>query len=333
MKFGNPEALRLLFVIPFLILMFWWSYRRNNRLLVELGETDQLKSIYRRLTAIFLIMVTSVVVAAARPQINLHSSAQRGPRGDYVLLVDVSRSMAARSSPNALSNLDLAKGLMKRLVNQVPDARFLIFGYAGLAFPLSTFSDERDYLNDVIEHGVYVDVIPKPGSDLTNALQSLDTAKNSNTRYAGVSQIVLLADGNMGELSEESTVVVVDSLRRAGVALITVGVGAVEGQYVPEIDSRGRFSGGYETLVDGRLFATYLQERTLETLANKSGGKYFPVSEADQLIAHVRRTQPALGEVDLTEPILVGFRDVSWMLLLPLSGALGLLIWRRHDLY
>ena len=333
MKFGNPEALKLLLVIPFLILMFWWSYRRNTRLLVELGEPDQLRIIYRRLTAIFLIMVTSVVVASARPQINLHSSAQRGPRGDYVFLVDVSRSMAARSSPNALSNLDLAKDLMRRLVNQMPDARFLIFGYAGLAFPLSTFSDERDYLNDVIEHGVYVDVIPKPGSDLTNALQSLNAAKNSNARYADVSQVVLLTDGNMGELLEESAMVAVDSLRRAGVALITVGVGAVEGQYVPEIDTRGRFSGGYETLVDGRLFVTYLQERTLETLANKSGGAYFSVSESDRIIAHVRRTQPALGEVDLTEPILVGFRDVSWMLLLPLSGALGLLIWQRHDLY
>ena len=278
-------------------------------------------------------MVTSVVVAAARPQINLHSSAQRGPRGDYVLLVDVSRSMAARSSPTALSNLDLAKDLMRRLVNQMPDARFLIFGYAGLAFPLSTFSDEQDYLNDVIEHGVYVDVIPKPGSDFTNALQSLSAAKNSNARYADVSQVVLLTDGNMGELLEESSMVAVDSLRRAGVALITVGVGAVEGQHVPEIDARGRFSGGYETLIDGRLFVTYLQERTLETLANKSGGAYFSVSESDRIIAHVRRTQPALGEVDLTEPTLVGFRDVSWMLLLPLSGALGLLIWRRHDLY
>ena len=175
--------------------------------------------------------------------------------------------------------------------------------------------------------------IPKPGSDFTNALQSLSAAKNSNARYADVSQVVLLTDGNMGELLEESSMVAVDSLRRAGVALITVGVGAVEGQHVPEIDARGRFSGGYETLIDGRLFVTYLQERTLETLANKSGGAYFSVSESDRIIAHVRRTQPALGEVDLTEPTLVGFRDVSWMLLLPLSGALGLLIWRRHDLY
>ncbi len=333
MRFGNPEALGLLMAVPLLAALFWWSYRRNARLLVALGEPGRVRVLYRRLTALFLIMIASVVVIAARPQLDLRASAERGPRGDYVLLVDVSRSMAARASPREPSNLDLAKALMMRLVRQVPDARFLIFGYAGLAFPLSTFSDDPDYLADVVDHGVYVGVIPKPGSDLPNALGMLGAEKAGSPIYAGVSQVVLFTDGNLGETAEESAVTAAAALARAGLALITVGIGAIEGQHVPEIDARGRFTGGYETLVDGRLFVTYLQERVLRTLATRSGGAYFPGVEPGPLLAHVRQTQPALGAAEVAEPVVVGSRDVSWVLLLPLSGALGLLLWRRPDLY
>lgn len=333
MQFANSQALTLLLVVPLVAALFWWSYRRNLRLLVLLGDFGRLRTLYRGLAALCLVMIASVVAIAARPHLNLQATAARGPRGDYVLLVDVSRSMAARSTPRSPSSLDQAKDAMRRLIRQVPDARFQVFGYAGLAFPLSTFSDDPAYLADVIDHGVYVGVIPKPGSDLENALGIVVSEKASNPAYASTSQIVLFSDGNMGEAGEEAATATAAELARVGLSLTAVGFGTRAGQRVPMLDPRGRFTGNYESLMDGRPFVTFLQERALRTLVAGGGGVYFTADDTGPLVARVRDAQPPRGREEDLEPVVVGTRDVSWMLLFPLSGALTLLLAKWRDLY
>ena len=118
------------------------------------------------LSSIFLI---SLLVTAAWPTRALNPQAD-AQSADFVFLVDVSRSMAARTGCNVEMRLDRAKSLMADIVTELPSARFAFSAFSGLAFTLSEFSWDRQDLLNIIQNGIFIEVVPIPGSDISNAL-------------------------------------------------------------------------------------------------------------------------------------------------------------------
>lgn len=333
MHFANLDALRLLVAVPLVLLLVWRSYRRNARLLGSLGQQTSVRHVYTWIALLTTIMLVSVVGIAARPQLDIHSSTTVVPRGDYVMLLDVSRSMAARGSLQEPTNLDRARELLRHVVGELPEARFQIFAYAGLAFPLSTFSNDRIYLEDVLTHGVYVGVIPRTGSNLPNALRVLAASKREKADYARVSDVLLLSDGNMGEAGLAELRAVLGALSETGLRITTIGVGSTEAQRIPLLDEQGVFTGTYERLPDGRPFETSLERVHLQALADATGGAYFHAAQREAIVTHLRRTLPERAPDGEGNVVLVGRRDIGWVLLIPFTAALGILVVRRGELY
>ncbi len=331
MRLANPDALRLLVLVPLLLALLWWSYGRNVRLLVLLREAGDVRATYIVFTSLLTIMVLSLIGIAAQPQLTLRASGGQAPRGDYVFLIDMSRSMLARSSTSGPSNLERARAVVGQVVGGMPEARFALVGYAGLPFPLSTFSNDAAYLDDVVGHSVNIGIIPRAGSNLPAALALLARHKHEDQLYEQVSQVILVADGNITEAQKDLFTKALELVNTAGLSITTVGIGDINGQRIPVVDESGNVTQKYEALKDGTQVVTYLNEASLRAIADRTGGKYFTQGQVPELIEHLRsKLAPRTNRAVTEATVVVGSRDMSWVLLIPFTAALAVLLWSRQ---
>lgn len=334
MRLANPEALGLLLVIPFMLALLRWAYTRNARFLVLLRDAGDVRSTYIVYSTLLTVMAACLIGIAAQPQLTLRASGGQTPRGDYVFLVDVSRSMMARSATSDPSNLERARGIMLQVVQDMPEARFAVAGYAAIPFPLSSFSNDAAYIDDVVSNGVFVGVIPRAGSNLPGALALAARHKAEDPLWQKVTQVVLLADGNITKAQQDLFSRSLDMVRTAGLSIDAVGIGDPRGQRINVLDDKGNVTEKYETLKDGTQVESALNEGVLRGVAERTGGRYFSQGDVADLTEYLRtKLEPKQRNAAADENVVVGSRDMSWVLLIPFTLALAVLLWNRQIMW
>ena len=334
MRLANPDALRLLLVVPFLLLLLRWAYRRNTRFLSLFHEPADARMTYIVYASLLTLMTVCLIGIAAQPQLTLRASGGQSPRADYVFLVDVSRSMMARPGLTDPSNLERARSIIGQVVRDLPEARFALTGYAAIPFGLSSFSNDAAYLDDVVNNSLYVGVIPRAGSNLPGALAQIARHKHQDPLWEKVTDVVLLADGNITRAQEDLFTKAVDLANMSGLSISAVGIGDAGGQRIPVVDENGNVTPKYEALKDGTQVVTFLNEQALRAVADRTGGKYFAQADVADLTEYLRsKLAPRQDNAAVDETIVVGSRDMSWVLLIPFTAALALLLWNRRIMW
>ena len=124
-QFANPEFLHGLWLIPLLVLLYIYMYRRKSQTLRRLGNPTQLKrlmperSLWRPHVkfTLFLLSLALLIVALARPLYGMSGKADTTRGIELAVMVDVSNSMLAQDvSPN---RLEQAKLLLSTLTDRV----------------------------------------------------------------------------------------------------------------------------------------------------------------------------------------------------------------------
>ena len=123
MTFTNPIFLPILILIPGLALLYVLAHRRRSPSAVRFTILDLLASVVGMLpgfrrhlpTALFLLGLTALVLAAAGPVLNLEIARNRA---SVMLVIDVSGSMDATDVMP--SPLDAARSAARTLINQLP---------------------------------------------------------------------------------------------------------------------------------------------------------------------------------------------------------------------
>jgi hypothetical protein len=334
MRLAHPEALQLLVLVPLMLALLRWAYRRNTRLLGLLRDPGDPRTTYIVYATLLTVMAVSLIGIAAQPQLTLRASGGQAPRGDFVFLVDMSRSMMARSATNDPSNMERARSIISHVVHAMPEARFALAGYSALPFALSSFSNDAAYLDDVVHNGLFVGAIPRAGSNLPGGLALVARHKHQDPLWEKVSDVVLLADGNITKAQQELLSKAIELVNAADLTINTVGIGDIGGQRIPVVDENGNVTQKYEALKDGTQVVTYLQEAPLRAIADRTGGKYFSQADMGDLTEHLRtKLAPRQESTAVEETIVVGSRDMSWVLLLPFTGALAILLWNRRIMW
>jgi hypothetical protein len=204
--------------------------------------------------------------------------------------------MAARQICNDENRLDRARNIISSIIMDIPEAKFGFMGVAGLTFFLSEMSFDRQYIFDVLNHGIFIEVVPMPGSDLANALHVFLEKKNGNPPvYDSVEQVILFSDGDITDQELQSLNEVFPLLVESGVVVTSVGMGEEEGVPIPTLDANRQCLAGQYERADGKEFYTHLLDSPLITIAENTEGKYFYESQEDDLITHLRsflRRQP-----------------------------------------
>jgi Ca-activated chloride channel family protein len=223
---------------------------------------------------LFLIGVTILFVALARPEMELNHPRREGT---VILAFDVSASMKAKDLEP--TRMQAAKKAARTFVNGQPRSiRIGVVSFSTAAFvvqpPTRVKADVLDAIRRLspsggtsVGQGILASLNAIAGKPIPIDAEALAAgAPQPNVKFLGSSAVVLLTDGE--DTSRLDPLAVTQIAAESGVRIFPIGLGSEAGAVVQ---------------VDGFNVATRLDEGLLRDVAKASNGAYFRAESAAQL--------------------------------------------------
>jgi Ca-activated chloride channel family protein len=313
-RFGHPEALLLLILIPIVWILFRLArYRRmremesfvDRKLTNRIAYNHSQPRIKLRET-LWIVGFGLLVLALANPRVGTRLVQVKREGVDIIVAMDVSLSMNAEDI--APSRLQKAKHEVGGFIQRLKGDRIGLVAFAGAAYlecPLTTdYSAARIFL-DVMDS----ELIPEPGTSIAEALHTATAGflQGQSTKKV----IVLITDGEDHEKNAEETA---RDAAKQGIVIYTVGMGTPQGQPIPI--GEGAQNQGYKRDQSGTVIVSKLNEELLSEIADITGGTYYlgtpGEDELDKIYGKIFGMEK--GEIEARE--FTDFEDrFQWFLL------------------
>ena len=270
LQFARPEWFWLLAVVPLLGLS---EYLRRHR---QLRDWKQLGQAGRPSTAgsTWLWMATALclVVALARPRWGERENDPRPLGNDFVLAIDLSRSMGAEDAvPDRLAlAVESAKSLVKALGSESRVNRVGLVGFAGRGVLLCPLTEN---LGAVLESlgDLRVGQIEPNGTNLGSAIDaSLDALEDGNGGEKVAGSIFLFSDGEDHAGTWNARI---EAIKTRGVVVHSLAIGDAEvGHIVPVATTDAPRAGTKPLTYRGDTVLSKRRDEALSALCAASGG-------------------------------------------------------------
>lgn len=316
--FANPGFLWLLLAVP-LAGAFWWWRRRRMVTTIRFSSLEPLQAVPRTFRerfrhaplALRLMVAAALIVALARPQA-VSSTENISTEGiDIVLVLDISGSMLAEDfTPNRLV---AAKQVAEDFIGGRTNDRIGLVIFSAESFtqcPLTTDYPVLTNLLREVKNGMIADGTAI-GLALANAVNRLKDSK------AKSKVIILLTDGvnNRGEIDPLTAARIAATF---GIRTYTVGVGARGTAPYPVQTPFG---------IRRQMVPVDLDEKTLTTVAEMTGGKYYRATDNEKLAAIYRE----IDQLERTRIEVTAYRKTTD--LFPEWLTLGLVLFAMELLF
>jgi len=323
MHFLAPGWLLTLLLVPLLVAGYLVLVQRRARQQADLGtmgltQTQRGRPIGRRRhvpAVLFLIGVTILFVALARPEMKLNHPRHEGT---VILAFDVSASMKATDLDP--SRMQAAKRAARTFVsNQPRTIRIGVVSFSTASFVVQPPTREKaDVLEAIrrlvpnggtsVGQGILASLNAIAGEPIAIDAEALAAgAQQPSVKFLGSSAVVMLTDGE--DTSRLDPLSVAQIAAQSGVRIYPIGVGSEAGTVVD---------------IDGFSIATRLDEALLREVAQTTNGKYFQAENTAQLAQIYDGIDLQLtveGEMTEVTSILAGVA----LLFLLAGGALSML--------
>lgn len=310
------EYTKILLLLVFLIPVFFLLRRSKNRAqdFARVYKANAPVKLYFMMKYIFVFtFLTSIIAVAARPYTESNRS------GDFLFLVDVSRSMDARQTCGDLTFLGRSKVVMRKVLEDIPEGRFGIVIFDRFAFPVTQMTTDFQYLNEVIDEGIHIGMTFE--ATKTELANSLEVVADKKVRlpeiYGNVEQVILLSDGYVSGAYRRRFAEPLEKLRSSGISVSTVGIG--NPSETPIIAVERDVCTNQHIEMDGETVFIQLRDDVLKFIASESQGKYYSEGDTDTLIADLRS---GLNFIESDNPSGQYRRDMSFVFLV--TGSVGL---------
>ncbi len=339
MQFLWPWMLALLLFVPILALLYILSQRRRQRYALRYASLSLVREAVgsgpgrkRHVPpALFLLSLTAMIVALARPVALLKAPSEEGT---VILTIDVSGSMIATDLQP--SRIEAAKAAARAFVERQPSTvQIGVVSFTDTAFVVQAPTSDQQAVIAAINR-----LQPQRGTAIGRGLlasldaiaQSQGTDSNLNSTFEDNSTapispsptpmpkgqyapaiVILLTDGenNMGPDPLEAAQLAADR----GIRVYTVGIGSSEGTIVR---------------IQGRAIRTRLDEDLLKSMSQTTDANYYnAASEQDlqniyenlstRLVLKTEKTEisaPVTG-IAIILSLLGGFLSLLWFNRLP----------------
>ena len=272
--FANPVFFWGLLLIP--LATAWYLLRQKKQeASVRFSDTEGFQSlpkswkVYGRhlLFVLEMASLALLLVAMARPQSTSKSQKSNIEGIDIILAQDISGSMLARDfKPD---RLEASKKVAAEFVEGRPGDRMGLVVFSGESFtqvPLTT------------DHGVMLNMLSELKSgmieDGTAIGDGLATAINRLKDSEAVSKVIILLTDGMNNAGSVDPYTAADMAKLFGVRVYTIGVGTYGTAPFPV---QTIFGTQYQQM------KVEIDEKLLQTIANKSGGKYYRATSNQKL--------------------------------------------------
>ena len=287
-QFANPHILYLLLIIPVMISALTLVALLRKRNLAKFGNLELIKSLMPEVSTwrikskstLFLLAVTAVIFAAARPQFGSKLREQKSTGIEMMLVVDVSNSMLAEDfAPNRLDRTRYAIDKLFASMNQDRVGMVVFAGESKVQLPItSDYRMARSFTKRLSPELVQVQ-----GTEIGQAL-TLASLSFSNNRDAG-RVIILITDGE----THDNTAL--DAAQRAaeqGIRIYAVGIGTPDGAPV-------KVNGEWLKDEKDEMVVSRLNEELLQQITAATGGGYIRATNAafglDEIVREIEKIE------------------------------------------
>jgi Ca-activated chloride channel family protein len=316
LTFARPALLHFLWLLPLVVLLFWWAEQRRRALIGRIvapklrnllaGNTSPARRSFR--AACVLGALGLLVVTMAGPQLGYDTLEVPHKGRDVIIAMDVSRSMLATDV--APTRLQRAKLLAEDLISELAGDRLGLVAFAGSAFLQAPLTLDHGAVLTAVDE-LDTDLIPKGGSNLAAAIRTCEEAFGKAEGFSRA--IVIISDGE--ELDADG----LEAARQAaadGIRIFTVGVGSEEGSEIP------LGPGEFVRDPSGKIVQSRLDAARMREIAEITGGFYVPLDES----AARKLAADGIGQMKEVEMSASTSRRPIERFQWPLAGAIGLLM-------
>lgn len=277
--FADKSCLLLLLIIPALAALFYVFYRKREKALgmlvsklnlAVLSNVDLKK--YGIKYFFTLLGIFFLILALARPQYGEKTQEIMRESSEIVIALDVSRSMLAEDiKPN---RLEKAKMMLLNIIENSPGEKMGIIVFSGSAMWQCPMTYDMQALKMFVQ-GIETGYLPLGGTQLSGAVNLAAKAVNESI---GKSKVLLLISD--GEDHDSKIKEAVSEAKKAGLKILSVGIGTQKGEPIPLKDANGQIK-DYVKDKNGQIAMTKMNPALLKSIAEETGGRYFDASEKD----------------------------------------------------
>lgn len=296
MQLSQPQYLWLFLI--YIPLIAWYVMKhRNAHASMALSSTSAFAKIGRTwkvylrhaLFALRLAALGCLIIVLARPQLkdSWHTSSTEGT--DIVIALDVSTSMLARDfQPD---RLEAAKKVAAKFINGRESDNIGLVIFAGESLTGVPMTVDRSQLLSYI-NGVSTEMIEDGTAIGDGIATSLNRLKEGKAKSKS---IILLTDGsnNTGVATPQMAAEVAKEM---GVKIYAVGIGTNGMADFPRADMLGH--------IEYVKLPVVIDEATLQSVANETGGKYFRATDN-------RVLEEVFAEIDALEKTQMDVKHFS----------------------
>jgi len=278
-RMQHPKMLWLLFVVPFMIVIYFVGIALKNKGLDRFSDEKLLPNLIPGFKAgkpflrfvLFQFAIIFFIIGMANPQMGSKIAEGKQEGIDIMIALDVSNSMLAEDlKPSRLKRAKLA---IEKLVNRLGGDRVGIIVFAGGAYvqlPITTdYSAAKLFLNTIDNN-----IVPVQGTAIGSAI---DLAMESfNFEDESSKTIIIITDG---ENHEDDAVAAAKRAAENGVIVNTIGMGSIQGAPIPIYRSGRQVD--FKKDRAGTTVITKLDEKMLREIAEAGGGIFIRASQQD----------------------------------------------------
>lgn len=315
-RFANIDYLNLLYLVPVLIIIFWYTHKRKNILLDRFASSTLQKLLLPFRSkfkgflkfALILFSIILLIFALANPQVGSKIEEVKQVGIDVYILLDVSLSMEAQDIKP--SRLEKAKHEISKLIQRLRGDRIGLIVFSGEAFvqfPLTT-----DYAAaNLFLSAVDVSTVPQPGTAIGSAVRL--AAKSFKMEEETKKAIIIITDG---ENHEGDVVKIAEEAASEGISVFAIGLGSATGAPIPVTNANG-VQVGYKKDKYGNVVLTKLDENTLQEIASAGDGKYYHGTNTEDELDKVYNDLSQFEQTEYGATKITEYEDRFYYLLFP----------------
>jgi Ca-activated chloride channel family protein len=296
-RFEQSAHLLFLLLLPVMVLFFLSLLRWRSDVVRRIGDEslvrsmiggDPLRGAWFRFSLIASAFALAVL-GLANMQTPREAATEQRKGVDVMFALDVSRSMYADDVKP--SRLQVAKQLLARIMERMPDARIGLVLFAGRSYLQMPLTFDRASASAFLA-AAGPESVPSQGTAIAESLTMAAMALSTDQKSQKV--LFMVTDG---EDHEEGIAEAAVLIRESGIHLMVAGVGTEAGVALKDPES-----GLVRLDFQGNPVVTRLNEEFLRSLAKEAGGLYLGSSETDGVVKGLLDRVDAMEKTPLAAP-------------------------------
>jgi Ca-activated chloride channel family protein len=313
MELDEKKYLYLLFIIPFLVLLFLFNLYWKRKKQREFGDVELIKrlspesSVFKPILklVILLLALIGLILGLVNPKIGTKMETVKREGIDIVFAMDVSKSMLAEDV--APSRLDKSKQIVSQIINQLGNDRIGIVAYAGSAFPVLPITTDYSVAKMFLQ-SMNTEMVSSQGTSLDEAIKLSSTYFDDKSKTSKL--LIMISDGEDHSEGAEAAAEEANSL---GMKIITIGVGTEKGGTIP-LKKNGIVE-SFQRDNNNEVVITKLNPQSLMAIAKATKGGYVNGNNTKEVIEFIKSKLDNIQKTEFEATQMADFQSqFQWFL-------------------